>query len=197
MKFKILLIFLVLAAALVLFGCGEEEVQQNPELAVQQLFEATVELDIERARSYISSNYQAQYDREFAEVADIFEEGGDEAEFLRTIYDAFFDSVDLQTVGHYVDGDSATVDIAVSIPDMDEFGDAFMGAMFELMFSEDVDVEAMTEEEVMLLMSDMIKDVIKDVSKVERSGVVQLVMEEGQWKVDSDFLADIFDEMDF
>ena len=168
---------------------------QDPDEVVEEYFQAMARMDFDRARGYVSSNYMAAFNRDIQDIQDEIAMGGEEAALIESIFTAMLGKMDVKPTGYNIDGERATVSLDMTVPDMDQFEELLMGQLFTMMFNPDF--EDMSEEELMRLMADLMSDVIRDVGVVNETGEAKLIKEDGQWKIDSDFLGDIFDDMDF
>ena len=168
---------------------------QGPDEVVEEYFQAMARMDFERARGFVSSNYMAEFNRDIQDIQDEIAMGGEEAALIESIFKAMLGKMDVRPTGYNIDGDRATVSLDLTVPDMDQFEELLMGQLFTMMFNPDF--EDMSEEELMGLMADLMGDVIRDVGVVNETGEARLVKEDGQWKIDSDFLGNILDDMDF
>ncbi len=198
MKTKHLILIVVLfLGILMLVGCDGDEAQANPEQVVESFFTAMTSLDLDRAKGLVSSEYMVEFDRDMSELQAMLDADDEEAELMRKVFDSLFKRAELSATGHTIDGDVATVDTEIRMPDMEQFGEMLMAKMFELMFSEEYDFENMTDEDAMQLVVGLMEEIIVELDMVTQSGQAQLVLEDGQWKIDGDMMSDLFDEMDF
>lgn len=203
MRNKIIFVIVLLTAGLfVLSGCGADEgtapgAESNPEQVVEQFIAAIHSLDLERAKTYVSSEYMEEFEYEFDELAMALEEDDPDAEFLRDLFSALMNNFQVSVTGHSIDGNVAIVNTLNTHPDPETFAEELMGSMFEVMFSGDIDFENLTEEEEMELFMGIILDVINDVEKVTSEAEVPMLKEDGQWKINGTVIAEYLDDLDF
>lgn len=169
----------------------------NPEQVVLQFINALKNLELEEAKSYISSGYSDEFSKDFEELVLAIEEEGPEADAVREMFSAIFANSDFTVTGYTIDGDTALVNMDSTIPDMDQLGEMLMGRLFEVMFSGEVDFENMTEEEEMTLFVDIFTEVIGEVEKTAATAEVPMVKEDDLWKIDGSVVDDVMGEFDF
>jgi len=71
-----------------------------------------------------------------------------------------------------------------------------MSKMFEFAFSDEADLENMSEEEGVELILEMIADVMGEVKKVTSEVEVPLTKEDGQWKIDGEVFTDYIEDLE-
>ena len=201
---KNLLIFIavMMIGAMAIGGCGGglgdvSSGTLNPEQVVLQFINALKNLELEEAKSYISSGYSEEFSSDFEELVLAIEEEGPEADAMREMFNAIFANSDFTVTGYTIDGDAALVNMESTVPDMDQLGEMLMGRLFEVMFSGEIDFENMTEEEEMMLFVDIFTEVIGEVEKTAATAEVPMVKEEGLWKIDGSVVDDVMGEFDF
>lgn len=97
-----------------------------------------------------------------------------------------------------IQGDEATIDVEVTMPDMERLAAAMMNELLPLAFSAAFS-EDMTEEQMQLLIEEKFVEILSDPNLAMRTheAVVTLVKEADGWKVLSldglDFGSDVFD----
>lgn len=202
-KSLLILIVFILVGSVMMGGCvsqtgdepGVEEL--NPEQVVMQFINALKNLDLEGAKSYISSGYSEEFERDFQELAAAIAEEGPEAEAIRGMFNAIFANSDFNVTGHTVNGDTAVVSMENTIPDMEQLGELLIGRLFEVMFSGEIDSENLTEEEEMQLFVDIFTEVIGEAEKVVNTAEVPMVKEAGQWKIDGSVIDEVMADFEF
>ncbi len=202
-KSLLILIIFILVGSVMMGGCvsqtgdepGVEEL--NPEQVVMQFINALKNLDLEGAKSYISSGYSEEFERDFQELAAAIAEEGPEAEAIRGMFNAIFANSDFNVTGHTVNGDTAVVSMENTIPDMEQLGELLIGRLFEVMFSGEIDSENLTEEEEMQLFVDIFTEVIGEAEKVVNTAEVPMVKEAGQWKIDGSVIDEVMADFEF
>lgn len=202
-KSLLILIVFILVGSVMMGGCvsqtgdepGVEEL--NPEQVVMQFINALKNLDLEGAKSYISSGYSEEFERDFQELAAAIAEEGPEAEAIRGMFNAIFANSDFNVTGHTVNGDMAVVSMENTIPDMEQLGELLIGRLFEVMFSGEIDSENLTEEEEMQLFVDIFTEVIGEAEKVVNTAEVPMVKEAGQWKIDGSVIDEVMADFEF
>lgn len=202
-KSLLVLIVFILVTSAIIGGCasqvgvepgGEES---NPEQVVVQFINALESLDLEGAKSYISSGYSEEFERNFQELATAIAEEGPEAEAIRGMFSAIFANSDFNVTGHTVNGDNAVVSMENTIPDMEQLGELLIGRLFEVMSSGEIDSENLTEEEEIKLFVDIFTEVIGEAEKVVNTAEVPMVKEDGQWKIDGSVIDEVMGEIEF
>jgi hypothetical protein len=201
-KSLILFIALMMIGAMVIGGCGGSQEDGpsgalNPEQVVLQFINALKNLELEEAKSYLSSGYSEEFSSDFEELVLAIEEEGPEADAMREMFNAIFANSDFTVTGYTIDGDTAIVNMDSTIPDMDQLGEMLMGKLFEVMFSGEIDFENMTEDEEMMLFVEIFTEVIGEVEKTAATAEVPMVKEEDLWKIDGSVVDDVMGEFDF
>jgi hypothetical protein len=169
----------------------------NPEQVVLQFINALKNLELEEAKSYLSSGYSDEFSSDFEELVLAIEEDGPEADAMREMFNAIFANSDFTVSDYTIDGDTALVNMDSTIPNMEQLGELLMGRLFEVMFSGEVDLENMTEEEEMELFVDIFTEVIGEVEKTAATAQVPMVKEDDVWKIDGSVIDDVMAEFDF
>ncbi len=208
MKNRLLfLIAVLLISTLLIAGCGEsaedevvpDEVASedlNPEQAVMEFVAAIRDLDLDKAENLIASDYREEYEEEFVELSAALEEDTAEAALIRQIFGVIFDNLDITTTGHTIDGDEALVSTVSTHPDPEKLSEMLMTRMFEIMFSGDVDLENITDEEGMQLMLEVFQEVFGEVERITTEADVPMVREDGRWKVAGEVISDYTVDLD-
>lgn len=170
---KAWLVLLALAlAALLLAGCGGGKTSSdNPEDAVKAFWDAFAKADFEKAAQYVIADQQD-------EVRSIKEEMQGDEMFDEEMLLQLLGSFSVKTTGHEINGDTATVDAILSLPDMEKiFGELF-SLYFELIADESLD-EAALEQKV----AESFKGLLNEVGSMEMEVTFELVREDGKWKL--------------
>lgn len=209
MKNRLLLIIAVfLIGTLLIGGCAESPVVEeapeevaiedlNPEQAVMEFVAAIRDLDLDKAEDFIASEYREEFDEDFEELKAALEDDTAEAALIREIFSAVMANFEVTTTGHTIDGDEAVVSTVNTHPDPELLADTLMARMFEVMFSGDVDLENLTEEEGMQLMLEAFVDVFGEVERITTEAEVPMVREDGQWKIAGEVISDYTLDLDF
>ncbi len=177
----------------------EEEVRvdpDNPEGVVHDFVDAIRDLDLDRAEELVSSDYLDEFEEDFAEIKQVLAEDTPEALMLQQMFDVIFDNFELNVTGHTLEGDEATVHTINTHPDPEMLTDKLMERFFEIMFSGEVDMENITEEEGMELMIEVFRDVYPEIDKVTTEVDVPMVKEDGQWKIAGEVISDYTIDLD-
>lgn len=204
----LLFVALLVLGAVIVGGCGGDSDgngvldgapggELNPEQVVQQFVADIHALDMEEAKSHVSSDYMEEFEYEFDELAEALEGDDPEAEFTRELFGAMMKNFEVSVTGHTIDGDEALVTTLNTHPDPEQFADELMGRMFEMMFSEEVDFENLTEEEEIELFMGIILEVIGEVEKVTSEGEVPMLKEDGQWKINGTVINEYMEDLDY
>lgn len=199
---KILWFFmlLIVSTAFIVFGgCTGEDVDDrglNPQQVVEQYWAAVKSLDLERARSFVSNSYSTEFDEEFDELITALDEDTEDALIIRELWESIFHSMDLQVTEYIVDGDRATVKTVATHPDSEQLQELFMIKFLDLIFSDDADLDEMSDQEGMQLFIDLFKEAIEEVDYITTEADCPMVLEDGQWKIDGDLALDYGLDMD-
>lgn len=204
-RFTLFLVVLMLGAFLVA-GCGGDaddgtadapDAGSNPEQVVQQFVSAIQQLDLDQARSYVSSEYMEEFEYDFDELAEVLDGDDPDSELLRELFGTMMKNFEVSVTGHTVDGDMAIVNTLNTHPDPEQFAEVMMGKMFEMMFSEEIDFENLTEEEEMELFMDVILEAFEIAEKVTTESEVPMLKEGGEWKINGAVINEYMDDLDF
>ena len=202
MKNQLLLLFvIVLIGTLMIGGCAEspeeeavpEEVvsaDPDPEQAVMEFVAAIGDLDLDKAESLIAQDYLEEFGEDFADLKAALEEETTEAAVMRQMFSVIFNNLDITTTGHTIDGDEAVVNTVNTHPDPEILSEMLMSKLLELMFSGDVDLENMTDEEGMQLMLEVFREVFGEVDRITTEAEVPMVREDGRWKIAGEVISD-------
>ena len=197
----IVTLFFIVTAIIMILGCAgcddKDGAAMNPEQVVEQFIDALQKLDLEKAKTFLSSGYSAEFEQDFDELSKALAEDSAEADAMEKMFDAIFNNSEFIVTGHSIDGENALVNMENNMPDMEQLGEMLMGRLFELMFSEEVDFDNMTEDEEMTLLVDVFVEVIEEVDKVAQSAEIPMIMEDGQWKINGDVIDEVMSELDF
>jgi hypothetical protein len=202
-KLFLLAVFL-LAGTMLLGGCGNGTVEDllpadegNPEGVVLQFMAALKDLDLERAKSLTSGDYMGEFERDFNELAAVLEDDSPEGEMTRELFNTVMANIDLQVTGHTIVGDEAVVHTISTHPDEEQMGELLMERFFEAMFSDNVDLENMSDEEGMELLLEIFREVIGEVDRVTTEADVPMIREDGEWKINGEVISDFASELEF
>lgn len=208
MKNQLLLIFAVLLIGILLIGgCAEspedvtvpEEVvsaDPDPEQAVMEFVAAIGDLDLDKAESLIAQDYLEEFGEDFADLKAALEEETTEAAVMRQMFSVIFNNLDITTTGHRIDGDEAVVNTVNTHPDPEILSEMLMSNLLEMMFSGDVDLENMTDEEGMQLMLEVFREVFTEVDRITTEAEVPMVREDGRWKIAGEVISDYTLDLD-
>ncbi len=197
----IVTLFFIVTAIIMILGCAgcddKDGAAMNPEQVVEQFIDALQKLDLEKAKTFLSSGYSAEFEQDFDELNKALDEDSAEAEAMKKMFDAIFNNSEFNVTGHSIDGNNAIVSMENNMPDMEQLGEMLMGKLFELMFSEEVDFDSLTEDEEMTLLVDIFVDVVEEVEKVAQKAEIPMIIEDGQWKINGDVIDEVMSELDF
>lgn len=177
----------------------EDEVSvdpDNPEMVVYEFVDAIRDLDLDRAEEMIATDYLNEFEDEYAEIKQALAEDTPEAAMMKQMFDVIFDHLEVTVTDYTVEGDEATVHTINTHPDPEMLTDKLMERLFEIMFSGEVDMENITEEEGMQLMIEVFRDVYPEIEKVTTEVDVPMVREDGQWKIAGEVISDYTIDMD-
>ncbi|UNC92328.1 hypothetical protein [Candidatus Contubernalis alkaliaceticus] len=173
-KLSLITITLILICCLAFSGCGGKggsEKASNPEDVVRSYWEAFAKTDFETAADYVISDHQD-------EIRNLKDEMKDEL-FGEEMLSVMFGRFKIKTTGHEIDGSNATVEGILTYPNMDHFFENFFTVMFEIMMFEDEDL---TDEDYEILL-DSFQEIMAETPDLEENITVELIMENGQWKI--------------
>jgi len=200
-------IALLLISTLLIGGCAESPEEEavpdevaigelDPEQAVMEFVAAIRELDLDKAENLIARDYFDEFEEDFAELKAVLEEDTTEAAVMRQMFSVIFNNIDITTTGHTIDGDEAVVNTVNTHPDPEILTEMLMAKMFEMMFSGDVDLENMTDEEGMQLMVEVFREVFGEVDRITTEAEVPMTREDGKWKVAGEVISDYTIDLD-
>lgn len=203
----LVVIVLLLISTLLIGGCAvspEEEAvpdevasgELDPEQAVMEFVAAIRELDLDKAEDLIASDYFDEFEEDFAELKAVLEEDTTEAAVMRQMFSVIFKNIDITTTGHTIDGDEAVVNTVNTHPDPEILTEMLMSKMFEMMFSGDVDLENITDEEGMQLMLEVFREVFGEVDRITTEAEVPMTREDGKWKIAGEVISDYTIDLD-
>ena len=99
-------------------------------------------------------------------------------------------TITMEITGSEQEGDSATVQVVLDMPDTEVVNNQITGMVNEqtgaLTSMSDEEMEALTE----MLMT-AIPDLLESAPRVQRQQTINLVWEDGSWKIDSDIFGEI------
>ncbi|MBN2026288.1 MAG: DUF4878 domain-containing protein [Actinobacteria bacterium] len=170
----------LLCMALVLggAGCGSKD-QVDPEQVVREFWEAIQKGDFEKAKSYLSVTIA-----DTALDAYIDQSNPKEAVMLK---EAMKEST-LVTTGSSVEGDKATVDVELTMPDMDVAGTEIPMKVFEKLGDE---ANNLTDEQIMEEFAKMVPELMKEMPTFTASGSFSLVKDDEVWLIDGAPIMDV------
>ncbi|MGM0651851.1 MAG: hypothetical protein ACQES4_03590 [Bacillota bacterium] len=168
----------------------------NPEQVIHDFVDAIRDFDLDRAEELVSSDYLDEFETEYAEIKDTLAEDTPEAVIMKQMFDVVFDHLEITVTGHTLDGDAAMVNTINTHPDPEILTEKLMDRLFEIMFSDEVDMENITEEEGMQMMIDVFRDVYPEVEKITTEVDVPMVRENGQWKIAGEVISDYTVDLD-
>jgi hypothetical protein len=179
---KVSLFFAVMLAVMLAagaMGCGGSQ-KGDPEQVVEDYWSAVQKGDLETAESYQSQSLGT------TAIDEVNGTGGAQLELFSEV----MKTVTMEIVGSEQKGDSATVSLVLTLPDMEVVGNEIMEIVNEqnggLTNMSQADIEAITET----LLAAM-PDLLASAPKVERPQTVNLVWEDGDWKISSDLFGEI------
>jgi len=191
---------LIVSIAFIAFGgCAGEDTDErgmNPQQVVEQYWAAVSNLDLERARSFVSNNYSTEFDAEFDELITALDEETEDTLIIRELWESIFHSMDLQVTEYIIDGDRATVKTVAIHPDSEKLQELFMIKFLDLLFSDDADLDEMSDREGMQLFIDLFKAAIEEVDYITTEADCPMVLEGGLWKIDGNLALDYGLNMD-
>lgn len=180
---KVALLFallLVLALAAGALGCGGGSRKGDPEQVVTDFWNAVQKGDYATAKTYLSSTVGT------TSIDEVNMVGGDQLELFNEVVGF----VTMEIVGSQQDGDQATVELILTLPDMEVVGNGMMEIVSQqsggLSNASRGELEALTEK----LLAAM-PDLLASAPEVRRPQTVNLVWEDDDWKINSDLFGEI------
>lgn len=169
----------VLCAALVLggAGCGKKSLG-DPEQVVMDFWDALQRGDFDKAATYLSDELADTALKAYTDQVNLK---------VATMLKGMLTVSTLVTKGSSVDGDNATVDVEVTMPDMDVAGNEVPRQVFENLGS---DAANLTDEELMEIFAQRAPEVMKGMPKVTESGKFSLAAMGDFWRITE--LPDLF-----
>ncbi len=210
-KILLLAVIIMIMSLLLVSGCDlqggaeedpvleEEEASvdhDNPESVVNNFVDAIRDLDLDRAEELVSSEYLDEFEKEYDDIKQALAEDTPEALMLQQMFDVIFNNFEINVTGHTIENDEAIVHTINTHPDPNLFSERLMDRILELMFSGEVDMENISEEEGLELMVDILREVYPEVEKVETEVDVPMVKEDGQWKIAGEVISDYTIDLD-
>ncbi len=166
-----LVALLCVALMLGTMGCGDSSGSGSPEQVVKDFWEAFKQGDFEEAKTYLSED--------IADTA-LEDMSLEDDPLTAAMVEAVIDLMDLEVIGSSVDGDSATVEVELTMPDMDAVGDQ-LGAT--LMAAMGEDAANLSEEEMMEAFARALPEVMKNAPIITEETEIPMVKEGGDWKI--------------
>ena len=160
-------------------GCGSKK--GNPEQTVNDFWSAVQSGNYTQAKTYFASSVTTSSLDEITAATDPIT-----AELAKSLMGL----ITMKTTGSTIDGDSATVNVTVTMPDMDVAGEAITQVMTESMGSDPANANL---EEAMKQLVDKLPAILKDAPTKTETSQVQLVWENNAWKIKADPLASLSD----
>ncbi len=177
----------LLCVALVLgaLGCGNKDSEGkgggsgSPEQVVKDFWAAMKAGNLQKAKTFMTA--------ELAEEAFEGMEMLDES-MMATMFKAITELMDLKVKGSTIDGDEATVDVVISMPDMEAIDEE---AMMELFFGLGMDLENMSEAQMAEAFAKKLPELLKKAPTVTKDEKIDMAKEGGAWKIASSPLEDL------
>ena len=183
---NILSILLIVALMLSLIGCGKAETPKN---AVNNMFAALKEVNIEEAEKYIDGGKFAPFEEDDAE------DGEDELDsmpepLLTALFDATLKKLSYNIISSEVkDDNTAVVKAEITVTDMTPIASDFISQMFSYLLATAFITPQPTDEEKQQAVADIFIRLCNntELSTVTKQADINLVKtESGEWKVKVD-----------
>ncbi|HZK24993.1 MAG TPA: hypothetical protein VFC74_06360 [Oscillospiraceae bacterium] len=169
---------LLMLALLLLTACGPP----NPELTVQDYWQAVVNGNAAEAAAYIQPNEATE-----SWLKKLWPDNS--AEFVDDAKTALFlQRITITPTSHEINGSQATVNVTVTWPQLDNFLGNFMTEALSEVFS--LALSHAAENEIDAALETIFTAVLVDTPDTHTEHVVKLVLEEGKWKLTSSPLPD-------
>lgn len=164
-------------------GCGDSgsSGSGSPEQVVKDFWSAFKKGDFDKAKTYLSSDIA---DEAFGDMEDL------EDPTTAAMVEGLMDMMDLEIKGSTIDGDEASVDVVLTMPDMEAVMEDMMTAMFSSIDEEDM--LNMTEEQMAEEFAKVLPELLKNAPTITEEDEMPLVKEDGNWKI----VASPFEDLD-
>lgn len=164
---------LCVALTLGALGCGNKSSGSSgdPEQVVKDFWAAMKAGDFAKAKTYLASD--------IADTALEDMDMGDDP-MVAAMVEAVMDLMNLKVTGSTINGDTATVDTEMTMPDMDAVGEELMAGLFSSMGD---DLANMTEEQMMAEFAKKLPELMKNAPTVTEKEAIPMVKEGGAWKI--------------
>lgn len=173
----------LMCVALVLgaMGCGDGggSGDGSPEQVVKDFWSAFKKGDFEKAKTFLSE--------EIADTA-LEDMSYQDDPLTAAMVDAVMDLMDLEVTGSSIDGDSAAVEVELTMPDMDAVGEELTAALFAGMGE---DAANLTEDQIMEEFARILPDIMKDAPVTTENSEIPMVKEGGDWKIEASPFEDL------
>ncbi len=197
-KAYLIKLFVVFLGVLFLVGCADEEAEvngveslQNPEEVYESFQQLYFDADFEQSKQYVASTFYDEYSRAVDLLIDTMEAGGEEARLIVAILELFNEHSEFEITGHTIDGDQATVYVIESNPDDVQLGNIAMAKAQESIDAGDLDSDEMTEADIVDWTLDLMGEAIKEVDIITEETEVEMVKEDGVWKITEMYLGEV------
>jgi len=195
MKKTITILLILLALALFTIGCDDQTVdetepeengldQTGPEVVMQKYLDTMDALDFEGSKQYIASTFIDEYSAQVDLMSEMLKDP-----FMAELYQTFqdLDYLDTEIVEHSLEEDTATVTIVETSFDEEEAESLLEETLFQKIGDGEIDVNEMTEAEVLELTLEMYVEIIEGMEKIAVERDIPMVKEAGEWKI-ADFV---------
>ena len=166
---------LCISLGLGMAGCGSKG---DPGQVVKDFWDALQRGDFAAAEAYLSQEIAR-------EVMDTLVDPSNPKAPM--IVQAILNSFRLDIVGSSENGDKATVDVEMTMPDKDKMSGGLMDSVYESMG----DTANLSEEEYMQRLTSALTASLKKYPTVSEPGTVSLVWQNDKWKIDELLWGDI------
>ena len=179
---KIALFFAALLAVVLTIGaigCGDSP-KGDPEEVVKDFWTAVQNSDFSTARTYLSKSQGT------STVDQLAEAGEDQLE----LYGEVMKTITMEITGSEQEGDSATVQVVLDMPDTEVVNNQITEMVNEQTGAPPACPMKKWKPLPRWLMT-AIPDLLESAPRVQRQQTINLVWEDGSWKIDSDIFGEI------
>ena len=169
-------VVLVCILVLALAGCSGGAGGANPDAVVNAYWDAMMKGDSEAAAAMVVAGQEAELG---VLEEDMF--GGEEG--MEEFGEAFMERFDIKATGYDIDGDTATVDVTVTIPDLSAVFAAYLEEAMSTMM--DMAMNGATDEEMQETIQKALMDALDDADDLTFDETAALQKVDGEWKISS------------
>lgn len=176
----LLAIFLAMVMGAGVMGCGGGSKKGDPEQVVTDFWNAVQKGDLAAAGTYLS------VDLGMSTIDEVNSVGGAQLE----LFEVVLKYVTMEIAGSEQKGDTATVSLVLTLPDMEAVGEE----VWRIVNERSGGISSISQGEYDALIQELmavIPDLLASAPQVQRPQTVSLVWEDDDWKISSDLFGEI------